>query len=92
MHVLVARAEQLGDDGSEDVLVAAGEMAGDDAVDDAIGPRVVAFGQQLHDLFGAQSEDEDVLRADFVANLDVRAVERADGQRTVERHLHVAGA
>ena len=41
---------------------------------------------------GGQAEDEDVVGADPVANLDVGAVERADGQRAVERKLHVAGA
>ncbi len=30
--------------------------------------------------------------ADALADLDVGAVERADGQRAVERELHVAGA
>src|SRR4029453_598338 len=44
------------------------------------------------DLFGSQAEDENVLGADGIANLDVRAVERADGQRTVQRQLHVARA
>ena len=44
------------------------------------------------DLLGGQAEDEDVLRADVLADLDVGAVERADGERAVERELHVAGA
>ena len=44
------------------------------------------------DLGGRQAEDEDVLRADMLADLDIGAVERADGERAVERELHVAGA
>jgi hypothetical protein len=35
---------------------------------------------------------KNVLRADFVADLDVGAVQRADGERAVQRQLHVAGA
>ena len=46
----------------------------------------------LRDLVGGQAEDEDVVVADLLADLDVGAVERADGQRAVERELHVAGA
>ena len=44
------------------------------------------------DLRRGQAEDEDVVVADPLADLDVGAVERADGQRAVERQLHVAGA
>jgi hypothetical protein len=39
-----------------------------------------------------QAEDEDVVVADLLADLDVGAVVGADGQRAVERELHVAGA
>ena len=44
------------------------------------------------DLLGRQAEDEDVLRADLLADLDVGAVERADRERAIQRQLHVAGA
>ena len=40
---------------------------------------------------GGQAEQEEVLRAHLLADLDVRAVERADRQRAVQRELHVAG-
>ena len=40
----------------------------------------------------SQAEDEDVLGADVLADLDVGAVERADRERAVQRELHVAGA
>ncbi|KAF1853432.1 hypothetical protein Lal_00041062 [Lupinus albus] len=39
-----------------------------------------------------EAEDEDVVRADMVLDLDVGAVQRADRQRAVEGELHVAGA
>ena len=39
-----------------------------------------------------QAEDEDVVVADALADLDIGAVQRADGQRAVQRQLHVAGA
>ncbi|CSB35126.1 Uncharacterised protein [Vibrio cholerae] len=38
-----------------------------------------------------QTEDVDVVIAHFFTNFDVRAIHRTYGQRTVERHLHVAG-
>ena len=44
------------------------------------------------DFFGRHAEDKDVFRTHGIANLDVGAVERADGQRTIERELHIAGA
>ena len=44
------------------------------------------------DLGRGEAEDEDVVVADQIVHLDIGAVERADGQRAVERHLHVAGA
>ena len=53
--------------------------------------RVVALGAGLGDLLGGEAEDHDVLRADEFADLDVGAVERADGERAVEGELHVAG-
>ncbi len=43
-------------------------------------------------LLGAHAEDEDIVGADVIADFDIGAVERADGERTVERELHVAGA
>jgi hypothetical protein len=39
-----------------------------------------------------QTEQHEVVRAHALADLDVRAVERADRERAVERELHVAGA
>ena len=44
------------------------------------------------DLRRGQAEDEDIVVADLLVDLDIGAVERADGQRAVERQLHVAGA
>src|SRR5437773_3928366 len=67
-------------------------MAGRDRVDDAIRSWMVTIGEKLDDLVGLQSENENVLRADLIAYLDVRAVERADGERAIQRQLHVAGA
>ena len=55
--------------------------------------RVVARGAQLRLHLGrGQAEQEEVLGADGVADLDVGAVERADRERAVQRELHVAGA
>ncbi len=38
------------------------------------------------------AENKDIFSADLIMNLDVRTVHGADGQRAVQRHLHVAGA
>ena len=54
--------------------------------------RPVAARFHLGDFGGGEAEEEEILRADFLADFDVRAVERADGERAVERELHVAGA
>ena len=45
----------------------------------------------LH-LLDGHAEDEDVLLADLLADLDVGPVERADRQGPVERELHVTGS
>ena len=54
--------------------------------------RLVPERLPLLDLLSRHAEQEEVLLADQLADLDVGAVERADGQRAVERELHVAGA
>ena len=54
--------------------------------------RAIAARFHLRDLGGGEAEEEEILRADFLADFDIRAVERADGERAVERELHVAGA
>ena len=41
---------------------------------------------------GLETEQEEILGADFLADLDVGAVHRADRQRAVHLELHVAGA
>ena len=54
--------------------------------------RLIAAGSgQCLSLGRLHAEDEDVLLADCLADLDVCAVHRADGQSTVHHELHVAG-
>ena len=55
-------------------------------------PRVAALGTALCRLRGGQPEDEDIVLTDAVADLDVGAVQRADGQRAIQRQLSVARA
>ena len=55
-------------------------------------PGIVAGLAQGGDLLNGVAEDEDVVGADLLKNLDVRAVEGADGEGTVEGELHVARA
>ena len=49
-------------------------------------------GPHLRDLLGGVAEDEHVLFADLLADLDVRAVERADDHRAVQHRFHAARA
>ena len=54
--------------------------------------RVIApLPQRLH-LIGGHAEEEHIVVTDPVADLDVRAVERAKGDRAVDHELHVARA
>jgi hypothetical protein len=43
-------------------------------------------------LVRGKPEQEEVLGPDLLANLDVRAIERTDGERAVHGELHVARA
>ena len=51
---------------------------------------VVALLTDGVDLLNGVAEDEDVIFADFFANLHVRAIERADSECAIEGELHVA--
>src|SRR5262249_39539722 len=53
--------------------------------------RAVAALLERRDLLGRHAEEEEVLLPDLLADLYVRAVERADRKRAVHRELHVAG-
>ena len=54
--------------------------------------RVIApLPQRLH-LVSGHAEEEHIVVTDPVADLDVRAVERAEGDRAVDHELHVARA
>ena len=46
----------------------------------------------LGDLFGAEAEQEEVFVADLFPDLDIGAIQCADGQSAVHHELHVAGA
>ena len=81
-QILVAMAEQRLDDRAEAVGLVGREEAAADLVDRLAQRRiaaitlmrVVAGGAELLDLAGAEAEDEDVVGADAVADLDVGAV------------------
>ena len=53
---------------------------------------VVSDGAGLRHLVGGEAEQEEVVGANPLPDLDVGAVERADGERAVEGELHVPGA
>ncbi|CAH0326536.1 hypothetical protein SRABI106_04689 [Rahnella aquatilis] len=54
--------------------------------------RIVALRLQGFDLIDGVTKDEDIVFPDLFSNLNVRAVECADGQRAVQCQFHVAGA
>jgi len=90
--------EQVIDHRPEDVAIPLGEETGVDQVDHftqvrvrfVVGAGSVTQAPDFLDLGGSHSEQEEVLVADLLANFDVGAVERADGQRAVHLELHVA--
>jgi hypothetical protein len=45
----------------------------------------------LGDFIGLQAEDQHVFGANAISNFDVGAIECSDGERAVQRELHVAG-
>jgi len=47
---------------------------------------------QAGDLLGGEAEQEEAVVAHLLADLDVRTVEGADGDRAVHHELHVPGA
>ena len=54
--------------------------------------RPVTLRPEVGDFLRGQSEEEEVLRPDLLADLDVGPVERADGERAVHLELHVPRA
>lgn len=53
---------------------------------------IVAFRFQGFHLFNRVAEDKDVLLTHLLSDFHVSAIQRPDGQRAVQRQLHVAGA
>ena len=98
-HEPVAMVKRI-DDGAEPAMVVGRENARGQGVENALeiglgidgSRRIVALPPPGFDLLGGQSEDEDVVPAHMFEDLDIGAIQRADGQRAIERELHVAGA
>ena len=57
-----------------------------------LGGVVIAHGIAVDDLIGGLAEDVDILFSHLLADLHVGTVHGAEGQRTVQHELHVAGA
>ncbi|OQA24790.1 MAG: hypothetical protein BWY59_02034 [Verrucomicrobia bacterium ADurb.Bin345] len=101
VEVAIALGQQCIPDGHEEVRLVHVEEPFPEQVHHAldlrilvvVGPRIAAAGcAQRLDLLHGLPEQEEVVRAHLLANLDVRAVERPDGQRAVQGELHVPGA
>ena len=56
------------------------------------GAGVMAHAPLALHVLGSEPEDHDVVAAHMLHDLDIGPVQRADGERTVQRELHVAGA
>ena len=96
----IAAVEQTVVERAEGVAFAGREVVGTKPIHDGaefvvgpvVAPRVVAFGVEFLHVGHFESEDEDVVVANLLADLNVGTVERADGERAVEGELHVARA
>ena len=92
--------DEVGHQWGANLGVTAGEAAvcdrGDGSRQFGIADDIVAgpipLGQQVPDFLHGEAEQEEVLRAGFLAHLDVGPVEGADGQRPIHHELHVSGA
>src|SRR4030095_2469871 len=92
--------EEVFNDRSKQFGVAAGKRAARDKINyfaqanvlRVVIARAITARFQLCDLLCSQTEEEKVLGADFLANLDICAVERADCKRTVKSKLHITGS
>src|SRR4029453_8800193 len=87
-QILVLDEERL-HEGPEQLAVAVRKLSGVDEVDRLVqlrvvlvdGARAMAGGFCRRDLGSGQTEQEEVLRADGLADFDIGAVQRSDGQR-----------
>jgi len=98
-HVRIVM-QQVADQPQELLAVAAGKITVADQVDHFAQlrlavvelQRLIAGGATRLHLGRRQAEQEEVLRPDFLADLDVGAVHGAYGQRAIHLEFHVAGA
>jgi len=97
-HIGVRGAEAAGQQRGHDIVEPLAERAGGQHLQRALEAgghefaRVVAAAPEGLDLPGGHAEEEHVLVPDLLADLDVRAVERAERHGAVEHELHVARA
>ena len=92
--------EEILDERSEELGIAPAERATCNEIDSlaqngillVVVAWTIATRLDAADLGGREAEEKEVLRADLLPNLNVRPVERADGERAVKRKFHVAGA
>jgi len=92
--------QQPVDERTEELGVAAREQAGADQVDHVLEAlvalvelaRPVAARFERRHLLRRKTEEKEILRAHLLAQLDVRAIERADRERAVHAELHIARA
>ena len=93
-------ATEVGQQGMEQLPVPFAEMPRTDQVDGLFGDgvvlqpghRVVTIAVDGGELSGRMAKEEKVVRSHLLPNLDIGAIQGADGQGAVEGHFHVAGA
>ena len=99
-QVRIAALQQALMECAETAMLAGREIVAAEPVDDGpqflvgvvVVPRAVTLRPERGNLLDREAEDENILIPDLLADLDVGAVERADGERAVQRKFHVAGA
>src|SRR5262249_44368760 len=97
MKIVITLQERSSNPSEQTWLMRAEEVRGE-GVDDVpdgwiacvIRLRVIAaMGTQLPNFLGLQAEDKDIFLADLLHDLNIGTIERADGQGTIHRELHV---
>src|SRR4029453_16171402 len=100
MKIVISFQERPSNPGEQAWLMRAEAVRGEGVYDapDGYIARVIrlwviaAMGAQLLHFLGLQAEDKNIILTDLLHDLDIGAIERADGQGAIHRELHVAGA
>src|SRR3569832_2516550 len=99
-QIMIAAVREAIDDGAVQFRITRRKVAARDHVERLtyfvilviVVPGVVTPRTRLRHLLRGEAEDVDVVLAHLLTNLDIRAIEGADGERADKREFHIAGA